>query len=59
MTINDRAQALANAYERPWFVVTDRTGCRSLIKSLAEAQCFTGLEVFRPRQQMPFGLRWS
>jgi hypothetical protein len=59
MTISERAQVLADAYECPWFVVTDRTGCRNLVRDLAEAYCCTGMQVFHPRQNWPFDLRWS
>ena len=37
MTLLDQAQALATAQDRPWWVVTDRTGHQRITPSLAEA----------------------
>lgn len=43
MTLLDLAQELASAQDRPWWVITDRTGRQRITPSLAEAVNHCGL----------------
>jgi hypothetical protein len=43
VTLLDQAQELATAQDRPWWVVTDRTGRQRITPSLAEAVNHCGL----------------